>query len=421
MVAPISIQNMANMLYGNPFAYVDGMGAPYNAYDSMANSYGYLNPNMYYNSAYDYNSAALANKQAEEVQASINKRDFQTLADYYAKNMEPSESLTGAAVGGAAFGVLMHPRYIAHPINSVKGLKDVSAMFKGVRTNGTNLNKLWNANNEVMREAYFQMHKAASRQYSKIGLFRKRYSQAEYAQLKEIMEKALKSGNIDEVAKASETLKHAYINNGGIPKLWNKIRGKELPTVAGRIKESEVIAKNTSNLILNSGKKTYLETLKKGGGVKGGLFFMAIELLLGWNNIKTAYAKDSETGNKQLCQTLVKGAGSAVGWAAGEALGIWGSAALGAKIGTLFGPGIGTAIGGLAGIICGSIGCWLAGKATKALVGDDVANQITADNMLKTPEGQVQLLQLTAQTAQNDKELDPKVAKAFQNLVTQYA
>lgn len=148
---------------------------------------------------------------------------------------------------------------------------------------------------------------------------------------------------------------------------------------------------------------------------------MAIELLLGWNNIKTAYAKDSETGNKQLCQTLVKGAGSAVGWAAGEALGIWGSAALGAKIGTLFGPGIGTAIGGLAGIICGSIGCWLAGKATKALVGDDVANQITADNMLKTPEGQVQLLQLTAQTAQNDKELDPKVAKAFQNLVTQYA
>ena len=100
MVAPVSIQNMANMLYGNPFAYIDGMGAPYNAYDSMANSYGYINPDMYYNSAYDYNSAALANTQAAQTEANIqNNKDMQTLADYYAKSLSPSEGLGGAILG----------------------------------------------------------------------------------------------------------------------------------------------------------------------------------------------------------------------------------------------------------------------------------------------------------------------------------
>ena len=434
MTAPISsLLNMETMLYGAPGLnmsvpnYLNGYSSmPYNSYDSLANAYGYLNPDMYYNSAYDYNSAALANKQTEQAEASVRNRDMQTLADYYAKSISPSESLGSAAIGGAAFGAfMMHPRYIAHPINSVKGLKDVHAMFKGVRTEGTVMNQLWKANNEIMREAYFQMQKAASRQYSKIGLFRKRYSKAEYDLLKGIMEEALQSGNIDKIAKASETLKHAYVNNGGWFRFTNGVKNlfsktkTEIPGVMQRIEDTSLIAKNTEKLLSSSGKLTFKQALKRGGGVGGALFFMGIELLTGWNNIKTAYAEDKQTGNKQLAQTLVKGAGSAAGWAVGEALGVWGMAALGAKIGTVFGPGIGTAVGGLAGMVCGSIGMWLAGKVTKNLVGEDIANKITADNMLKTPEGQVQLLQLTAQTAEKDKELSPEVAKAFQNIMAQ--
>lgn len=427
MVAPVSIQNMANMLYGNPFAYIDGMGAPYNAYDSMANSYGYINPDMYYNSAYDYNSAALANTQAAQTEANIqNNKDMQTLADYYAKSLSPSEGLGGAILGMGVMGAVMnHPRYLAHPINSAMGLKDVQKMFKD-----PNIKALWEKNYQVMQEAYFQMHKASSRQYSKLGLFRKRYSKAEYAQLKSIMEKALKSNNIEEIAKASETLKHAYVNNGGYFQVLNKIRGKEIPTVASRIADTTAIANNTKALLKTPLKPSFKQALKK-GGIGGALLFFGIEVLCGAGNIKTAYAKDKEDkaagkecqnyGKKQLTQTIVKGAGNALGWAAGEAAGIWAAGALGAKIGTAFGPGIGTIIGGLAGMVGGAIGMWITGKATKALVGDDVANKITADNMLKTEEGQAQLLQLTAQSAQKDKEVDPQVLAAFNNIMTQYA
>ncbi len=433
MVAPVSIQNMANMLYGNPYAYIDGMGVPYNAYDSMANSYGYLNPDMYYNSAYDYNSAALAQAQAEQTQTNMaNSKDMQILADYHAKSLSPSESLGSAIVGmGVVGGLMNHPRYIAHPINSVMGLKDVHKIFKD-----PNVKALWEKNYNVMQEAYFQMHKASSRQFSKIGLFRKRYTPDEYKHLKEIMEKAIKSNNIDEIAKASETLKHAYINNGGLYKFTNGVKNfftgskTELPTVASRIADEATIAANTKTLLSTQLKPSFKQALKK-GGVMGPVLFLGIELFCGLGNIKAAFAKDKEDkaagkecknyGQKQLGQTLVKGAGNAIGWAAGEAAGIWAAGALGAKIGTAFGPGVGTIIGGLAGMVGGAIGMWLTGKATKALVGDDVANKITAENMLKTEEGQAELLQLTAQTAQKDKNLDPQVLAAFNNIMTQYA
>ena len=41
--------------------------------------------------------------------------------------------------------------------------------------------------------------------------------------------------------------------------------------------------------------------------------------------------------------------------------------------------------------------------------------------MKKTPEGQAQLLQLTAQQAMSDKKLDPKVALALQNIAGQFS
>ena len=144
---------------------------------------------------------------------------------------------------------------------------------------------------------------------------------------------------------------------------------------------------------------------------------MAIDLILGLGNIKEAFSKDNKTGMKQVGQTLVKGAGSAAGWAAGEALGVWASAALCAKIGTAISPGLGTAIGGVLGMVGGGIGMWLTGKLTKAAVGQDVAEKVKLDKMKQTPEGQVELLKLTAQ----QKNIPLDVQQSMQNVISQYS
>ena len=154
---------------------------------------------------------------------------------------------------------------------------------------------------------------------------------------------------------------------------------------------------------------SFTKALKKGGGVKGGIFFAAIELFMNWDKIKTAFSKDDSTGWKQVGQTTTKAVGNAIGWAAGEAAGVWAATALGAKIGTIFGPGIGTVIGGIAGFVGGSIGMWLAGKATKAIVGQDVADKVTANNLTKTPEGQTQLLSLVSQKVQSGEKVPENV------------
>ena len=167
-------------------------------------------------------------------------------------------------------------------------------------------------------------------------------------------------------------------------------------------------------------KGKFLENFKKGGGVKGGLLFLGFEFLTSLGNIKSAVSKDNSTGIKQLGQTAVKGAGSAIGWVAGEAAGAAVGAKLGAAAGTAICPGIGTAIGAVAGLIGGSIGCWLMGKVTKKVVGEDVGAKVEIENMKKTAEGHLQLLQLTAQIAEGDKELDEKTLQALSNVATAY-
>jgi hypothetical protein len=371
-------------------------------------------------------------QQSSSVTSNGIESDLDTLANFYKKGLEPSDGLMGSVLGGAAFGLIQNPRLLAHPYNSIKGLSDVKSMFKGVREEGSAMNALWKENEGVMREAYFQMHKASSRAAGwKTGLFRKRYDATQYEQLKGIMERALKNakstGNIEEVAKASETLKAAYVNDGVLPKAWRSIKGflgfkSEAPDIAARIADKTTIAENATKLISESNTKSFAKALKHcGGGLKGALFFMGVELFMGKGKIITAYGKDSETGNKQLGQTLIKGAGSAAGWAAGEAAGVWAMGALGAKIGTLFGPGVGTAIGGLVGVIGGSIGCWLAGKATHAIVGQDVADSVKAKNLTKTAEGQAQLLQYTLDKYQSGDKLDPKIINAANNVYAKLA
>lgn len=447
MVAPISnLSNMEYQLYGGRFLALNSNVPNYmNNYTMpMVNSYGahnYYNPAMQgygYNASpmifgqnipTNYTSAATNianasnNTQTPQVQQGasdsifkgLNQQETQALKNCYVKGQEPSEGFMGAAFGGVTMGLMNNPRYLAHPINTIKGSYRMRDMFAAVKESGSALNKLWTnpETNNVIREAYFQMNKASSRAAGwKFGLFRKRYSEAEFNALKDIMDKALKSGNVEEIAKASETLKNAYVTNGHIPTLWGKakawITGKEYKPVDIISKTTNAddvakIAENATKLVDQSAKTSFTGVLKKGGGLKGGMFMAGIELLMCWGKIQTAFSKDSETGWKQVGQTTVKAIGNAAGWTLGEAAGLWAATATCAKIGTMFGPGVGTLVGGLIGLVGGSLGMWAMGKLTKGLVGEDVASKVEAEKLAQTNEGQTQLLQFAAQQAQEGK------------------
>lgn len=371
--------------------------------------------------------------QTEHIQANseqLEKDCWNLLAEDYSKSMKPSESFLGAAAGGAAFGVINNPRVIAHPINTVKGFKDTNKMFADVTKEGSKLNKAWKANSPVMEEAYAQMQKLSSRKNSKLGLFRKQISEGEYKRLTNIMQKALKGKNgvvnINEVAEAAAKLKHSYVNDGYIPRAWHWVKGKfggtsKVANVSERLGESAKIQETAAAILKHGKDMTYLDALKKGGGVKGGILMAAFEVLLSKNKIEAAFDKDSKTGWKQVGQTTLKASGNAIGWAAGEALGVWGAAKLGAAIGTGFGPGIGTAIGAVAGVLVGSIGCWAAGKLTHCIAGDDIGDSLLAENKIRTEDGRQELLMNAAARLQNDEIKEARTKEAVQGLLSKYS
>ena len=448
-----SLSNMEYALYGNTPSFGNS------AVPSMMNGYQaaspylttYPNYNMY-NSLYSmpnnsiYSQPAQAQKvQIQQTQPQVQsanvsfQSDIDRIADFYNKSSQPSESLASAAIGGAAFGIINNPRLIAHPINSIRSLKKTGEAFKGVKEAGTNINKLWIENNGLMREAYFRLNKVEARNNTKLGLFRKGYvskrhpeAAKEYDALKPIIENlknAMNKGDAEGVAKATAQLKVAYTNNGPLSKVggwFKKLVGKtpNANTVEEALKDTAAINKASADILAKSGKDLvgkgwkvqFKHALKHGGGIAGGLFFMVIEFLMGLGNIKEAFSKDKKTGMAQVGQTLVKGAGSAAGWAIGEAAGVMAATKLCAAAGTAIAPGVGTAIGGIIGLVGGSIGCWLTGKLTKALVGQDVGEKVKLEKMKQTPEGQVQLLQLTAQ--QKDIPLD--VQQSMQNVINHY-
>ena len=365
----------------------------------------------------------------------LTKQEQKAITDFYAKNLEPSESLTGALIsGGVMSSIMMNPRIFLHPWNTLttafKG--DTVEMFKDLRKSGP-LNDFWKKNHYILEEAYSQMNRAEARSKWKLGIFRKRYTPEEYKQLKEIMEKAIKSGNVDEVAKATETLRHAYCRNGKVFQGWNWIKNKlgfkgETQSVAKMLQNTDEIAKNTKTL-LNYNKMTLKKAFMKGGGWFG-LAFAGIELFMNWNKVTTAKEKDKENAklgiktnyeSKQKTQTITKAIGNALGWCAGETLGIWAGAKWGATIGTALGGLPGTIVGATIGFLGGSIGMWLAGKATKAIVGEDVSNKIEAEKLAKTDDGKIQLLQHTIEKMQDGEKVPPQVQQATMKALSYYA
>lgn len=407
------------------------------SFSGYGNSYGYdsYSPTFEQSVPYGYGNGGASVTQ-NPAQASIfqglSQGEYQSLIDDYKKSLTPSEGFLGTLAGGAAFGVLMHPRFIAHPWNSAKISPQIEKMFAPIKNETHHLHKLWTnpETNGVMREAYFQMHKAAARKESKLGLFRKSYSSEKNKQLlskvnssmKE-MERLLKNPNakIEDIARVSADLKNYYgEGKGPVLRFFDKIANpiKDFFGMKSEKATAKSILENNKNFAKSW--KGYGAALKKGGKA-GFLVFAGIELAMGLSKIGTAFSKDNETGMKQLGQTTVKAIGSAGGWALGEAAGIWASAAIGAKIGTLFGPGVGTAIGGLLGIVGGTIGMWATGKVTHALVGQDVADDIDAKNLASTNDGQVQLLQNTLMRMQGGEKVSPEAQMAVQKIMAQYA
>ena len=444
MVSPLnSLTNMEYMLYGGASGVNPNCPSFSNGYMANRNSWNYQMPfgynnqsiwNNLYGQNYGYGNIGGVSTTSDAQETSqtgfgASSRDIDTLGKYYLKGMEPSESLLGAAGGGAAFALVNNTRFIAHPFASLSSLSTVEKMFAGVKDDKSALGKLWNnpETNAVVRDAYHKMHKLeGASKWRFAPLFKRSLNAVDkdiYASLKKEMETALKSGNKEQIAKVTEKIRVATgAKTGILPELWRQFRGKKTPDIAKMTTDSAVKAAVDKKLA-EKAVTGYGEAIKKGfksQGLKGGAFFAAMEFLMDFGKIKSAFSKDNKTGAKQLGQTSVKAAGSIVGWTVGEAVGAAAGAKIGAAVGTAFCPGLGTAIGAVAGLVGGSIGCWAMGKLTKKLVGEDVGSKVEVEKMKKTAQGQAQLLQLTAQQAQDDKKLDPKVAQALQNVISSY-
>lgn len=436
-----SLQNMEYMLYGGALGANPSCPSFVNGYKA-ADNWNYMYPYQQgFNSITPYQNLTFGDSiyntpQAVNTQSTTNNQigfgssaDMQTLADYYVKGSAPSESLSSAAVGGAAFALVNNTRFIAHPWNSLSSIKNVEKMFAEVKRGGK-LEGLWTNpdTHKIMTDAYHKMHKLEGASKSRLGMFKAKIDKQIYDALKAEMEAALKSGDAKKIATVTEKIRVATgAKTGWLPKGWRKLWCKDAVNVADKIKDTKTINSTVATKLAEKTPKTIGEYVKRGfksQGVKGGLLFGAMEFLMDFGKIQSAFSKDSSTGAKQLGQTSVKAAGSIIGWTVGEAVGAAAGAKIGAAIGTVACPGLGTAIGAVAGLIGGSIGTWAMGKLTKAIVGEDVGSKAEAEKLTKTKEGQAQLLELTMQQAQEDlkdKKLDPKVVKALQNVVGQYS
>lgn len=467
MVAPIStLSNMEMQLYGgknfgtsapsymngyqasstmmNPYAMMNQYSTPmFNGYSNYPNNYnnasfGQTIPQNYATNLNQYSqntqvnntdSTKTKNAQPTTIFQGLTQAEQKALVNTYRKGLEPPEQLALAS-GVGMQALMMNPRVIAHPKNtikaffSLKGAGDTNKMFDAVKKGGK-LTDLWKENAYIMEEAFAQMNRTECRSMGKRGWFRKQYTADEYKKLKGIMQKAIDSGNIDEVAKATETLRHAQSSNGKIPAFWDKIRGKDSSTVASRLADSDVITKNTSELLKHAKATspqgmTYTQAWNRVGG-KWGLVFGAVEILGSVGQIKTAFEEDTTTGFKQLGQSIVKAGASALGWQAGEALGVWGASKLTPMIAKRFGGKWATVIGALARPVCALAANWLSRKTAKAIVGEDVANKIQANQAAATNDGQQMIVQNIVERMQAGEKVDLQTQQALQKLKTMYA
>ena len=168
--------------------------------------------------------------------------------------------------------------------------------------------------------------------------------------LKEIYEAIAKADLNIHAAKVSGELAPL----GKTSKLWNSVK-----KATGLTK----LSKGAKELAV---KSSTFRTVSK--AVKGNALFAGISLLAEAPEICTTYSQlGSKAGTKQLARSVVNVAAETAGFAIGMKAG----AAAGAAIGTCIPiPGVGTAVGAVVGAAVGLLGSWLAGKASRAVVGE---------------------------------------------------
>ena len=154
-----------------------------------------------------------------------------------------------------------------------------------------------------------------------------------------------------------------------------------------------------------------VRTIAKGAKAGGGMFVISAAIEAP-NVVKTYKELGAGKGTKQLAKSTAVVAAETVGYVAGAKVGGVAGAKIGATIGTCIGGPVGTAIGGAVGTIigvgCGLLGCWLAGKGARAVVGKD--------ELTLAKEQQAEEL---AQEAKNDTEKQVALALAAkENLET---
>ena len=467
-LSPINSQlaNMEFMLYGGSLGLNPNVPSIYNGYraggqfnnPSLMGGYGY-NPAMNGYNPYAAANSVFSNPQAAAATAAgvgaaagaaagvLSQSDLDVMGDFFIKDSAPSESFAGAAIGGAAFGLMNNMRLIAHPWNSLaKALKPTAQMFTDIGKEGSALRALWqdSKSTKVVMEAYGQMHKLHGAMNSRLGLFKARLSGDALTKANNViseMKVALSQGNAQRIAELSEEARRlTNAKTGYIPRAWRAIggnkpyqwvkeslKGTSIGNMFGIGAPKQTVAEAAAKSVADKAASSTLGgALKHSCGIGNGLAFAAFDfagdLLEG--KIQAAFDKDKATGYKQLAQTATKGVGSAVGWAVGEGIGTWAGAWAAMKIGAITGsavaPGVGTAIGAIAGLVGGSIGCWLTGKITHKLIGKEAGTEAKVEKMKKTQEGQAELIQLAYQKAQTG-EAPQEVVNSLNNIIRQVA
>lgn len=437
MVAPISaLSNMEMALYGasgiglNAAApsFINGYKGGVDMYNSMPAASPYLynnwNNNSYSQSPANY-SASSQITQPVSKPSQVSNSDLDILVNYYKKNNVVEEGLAGAAFGGLTFAAMENPQSLVHPLNAFRASSKADKLFKGVLDSTPAAKALWKSEPAVMQEAYSQLYRVTRNAESKFGIskwFIKPMAETERDVLQKIMTDALKTGDKETIQLATEQLRAASKCNGRIPQAmnWVKNQFKSTPTVMKtptELAQESLTSGAAQKAVANQGLSFAKKCLSDG---KGWFLF---EMLFSLGKIHTAFThKDGgvEAGLAQTGQSVVKAAGSALGWVAGKAAGGWAGAKLGAVIGSAY-PGVGTAIGAVIGFIGGSLGMWAMGKAAKKIAGEDVAAKLEAKDKKTTTEGQAELLSLVSQKIQAGEKVPEKVRQAALNVAASLA
>lgn len=337
------------------------------------------------------------------------------------------ESSLASEVGGTALfmgGITAAPK-IVHPKNTIGAYKYAQDAMKTAINAGVT-KEAAGANWSKAFNAHFKGNKFGLDSAKELSKLNK-----EYAKTLASYKKALKSGNLAEIAKYEAQLETMQ-NLSKKPiffQRWFGIKntktaeevvkaGKEAGKAAAKtaqtatttattgtktVKETLAAAKNSLKSIkdvktaVQVGKSAAGATaIKAWNGTKnalrtGGAGTMAVieGAIEGFTEVLPAFTEGGmKEGIKQTAKSTVTVGGSVVGWCVGAKAG----GSLGATIGTLICPGIGTAIGGFIGsIVGGAAASWAGRKAAKAITGKSYSEKKAEQE--QTQQAQAQQVQ----------------------------